>query len=405
MVSIRGSGRWIALAHGLRLAACLWLACMVPAIAQDAMAPVEVRNPWPPQLVTGSDGVAHLAYELHVFNFYGDTGALRLRKVSVFADGSSTPLASFDGGALARMVYPHATDDAPAGANLSIKPGARAIVFIWLSLPARQPAPKTLRHRLEFDLGNGTTSTNVDGARVTVNARPPMLLGAPLRGRWIATEGPGNARSHHWGSLVAVNGQLTIPQRYALDLVGVDAAGHALRAGVPAPQASKHADWFGFGADVLAVADGVVRSVRDGVVDNAPLAPQAEPTSLTADGLYGNYVVLQLAPDVFVHYAHLQRGSVAVKVGQRVHRGQVLGRVGQSGNTGGPHLHLQLSNAVTFEGSEGIPFVFDAFSLQGKWTVEQAIEPGAVFHPADAGRVHRGEMLLDGDVVGFGGRL
>jgi murein DD-endopeptidase MepM/ murein hydrolase activator NlpD len=386
--------------HFMVVAACLWLACLGRATAQDAMAPVEVRNPWPPQIVVGSDGLAHLAYELHVSNFYGDTGVLHLRRVSVFAEGSSTPLATFDGAALAQMVYPHAAEDARPGANLSIKPGARAIVFIWLSLPARQRAPAFLRHRLEFETDHAG-ATSVDGARVEVNAKPPVVLGAPLHGRWIATEGPGNSRSHHWGSLVAVNGQLTIPQRYALDLIGVDADGHAVRAGAGELRKSKHADWFGFGTDVLAVADGVVRSAHDGVADNQPLAPQSEPDSLTADGLYGNYVVLQLAPDVFVHYAHLQRGSVLVKAGDKVHRGEVLGHVGQSGNTGGPHLHFQVSNAATFEGSEGVPFVFDAFSLQGKWSVEQAIDPHATFHPAGASDMRRREVPLDDDIIGF----
>ncbi|HEY0197871.1 MAG TPA: M23 family metallopeptidase [Rhodanobacter sp.] len=384
----------------LLAAALLLLMGIGRAVGQNAMAPVEVRNPWPPQVVVGSDGLAHLAYELHVSNFYGDTGVLRLRRVSVFSDNSSVPLATFDGTTLVQMVYPHAAEDAKPGANLSIKPGARAIVFIWLSIPAHQPAPTFLRHRLEFETGTAGV-TSVDGARVEVNARPSVVLGAPLHGRWVATEGPGNSHSHHWGSLVAVNGQLTIPQRYALDLIGVDADGHAVRAGAGELRQSKHADWFGFGTDVLAVADGVVRSAHDGTVDNKPLAPQSEPGSLTADGLYGNYVVLQLAPDVFVHYAHLQRGSVRVKAGDRVHRGEVLGHVGQSGNTGGPHLHFQVSDAATFEGSEGIPFVFDAFTLQGKWSVEQAIDPDATFHPAAASGMHRREMPLDNDVIGF----
>jgi hypothetical protein len=369
--------------------------------AQDAMAPVEVRNTFAPQVITGSDGVTHLAYELHVLNFYGDTGVLKLKHVGVFDGASKKSLATFEGPTLEAMMSPHAPEGAKADAALMVKPGAQATVFIWLDLPKGTPPPATLRHRLEFETAKGAT-TSVDGARVDVHTSSPPVLGAPLRGGlWVATEGPGNSRSHHWGSIVVVNGQLTIPQRYAVDLIGVDASGHAVRAGVSDLRQSKHADWIGFGADVLAVADGVVRGAHDGAIDHPPLAPQDEPSSLTADGLYGNYVVLEISPHVFAHYAHLQRGSVVVKAGQHVHRGELLGHVGQSGNSGGPHLHFQVSNAPTFQGSEGIPFVFDHFTKPGTWSVDQAIDPKAVFHATSKNGMRRNEMPLDNDVIGF----
>ncbi|OOG47781.1 hypothetical protein B0E50_10010 [Rhodanobacter sp. C01] len=376
------------------------LACSI-GLAQKAMAPVEVRNPWPPEIVMGSDGHAHLAYELHVSNFYGDTGVLRLRQLTVFADDSTTPLATFDGAALGDMVSPHLAEGAKAGDNLAIKAGARAIVFVWLTLSDRRSPARLLRHRLEFENAQGGTEL-VDGARVAVDATPAVVIGPPLRGLWLATEGPGNSNSHHWGSLVAVNGQLTIPQRYALDLIGVDVRGHALHAGVADYRQSQLTDWIGFGTDVLAVADGIVLGARDGEADHKPLAPQPEPSSLTANGLYGNYVVLQIAPNRFVHYAHLQRGSVTVKPGDKVHRGDVLGHVGQSGMSGGPHLHFQVSNAPTFEGSEGVPFVFDTFSSPGAWSVSQAIDPDAKLPPTDAASDRRRQaMPLDNDLVGF----
>jgi len=150
---------------------------------------------------------------------------------------------------------------------------------------------------------------------------------------------------------------------------------------------------------VLAVADGVVHSARDGEGEHAPLSPQSEPAALTADGLYGNYVILEIAPSVFVHYAHLRRGSVAVKTGQRVRRGQTLGTLGQSGSSGGPHLHLHVSDSAAFEGSEGLPFVFERFDYDGAWSVQQALAPDSAL-PA-AGQVHRLQMPLDNDVVGF----
>jgi murein DD-endopeptidase MepM/ murein hydrolase activator NlpD len=199
--------------------------------------------------------------------------------------------------------------------------------------------------------------------------------------------------------VVAVDGQVTIPQRYAMDLIGLDAHGHAVGKGVADLRKSRHSDWIGYAAPVLAVADGEVEAARDGEGEHAPLAPQTEPASLSADALYGNYVILKIAPSVYLHYAHLRPGSVAVKAGDRVHLGQLLGELGQSGSSGGPHLHLHVSNSPNFEGSEGLPFVFDRFGFDGTWTVERALAPDSALAPGS--QTHERQMPLDNDVIEF----
>ncbi|MBE1159054.1 M23 family metallopeptidase [Dyella acidiphila] len=375
------------------LALLVWVCGCSFAFAQAALAPVEARVPFAPEAFVGSDGLMHLAYELHITNFYGDTGPLRPLTLKVIADGAGSPLASWDAGQLAQIVRPAPAEHAP----VSIAAGRRTVFFIWITLPKGMATPHVLRHQLEFATEkNG--HTKLDGALVQVHAEPVPLLGPPLRGgQWLAHEGPGNAHSHHWGSLVAVNGDLTIPQRYALDLVGVDAQGHAIKPGVKDEAAPLHASWVGYGADVLAVADGVVRSARDGQEEHPALSAQPEPASLTADGLFGNYVVLELKPGVYASYAHLQRGSVKVKPGDRVHRGDVLGRLGQSGNSAAPHLHFQLSNAAAFEGSEGIPYAFDHFDVLGPETEAQLFGQGDPWQAAPA--VHDQAQLPLSDVV------
>lgn len=396
--------RSTALAHSRAAAACALLTALglfgaQAASTERALAPVEVRNPWAPTPVFGGDGRSHLAYELHVTNFYRDTGVLRLRRITVYGDDDTQPLASFEGQALTQIVQPRPVDDAAASDSVPVAAGMRAIAFLWLTLPADRPTPRVLRHRLEFVDAKGALNL-VDGARVAVNAKRPVTLGPPLRaGLWLASEGPGNSRSHHWGSLVAANGQVTIPQRYALDVFGLDGNGRVLRNDAIDLTKSKREDWIGYGADVLAVADGVVRDVRDGTPDHAPLEAQPEPDSLTAQGLYGNYVVLQIAPDVFVHYAHLQPGSVAVTAGQKLRRGEVLGKLGQSGNSNGPHLHIHVSSTASFEGSEGLPFVFESYRSPGTWTLTDSIDPDAKFSPER--REHSKQMPLDGEVLEF----
>ncbi|MEP6900081.1 MAG: M23 family metallopeptidase [Rhodanobacter sp.] len=364
--------------------------------AQEPLAPVEARVPFAPTAVVGSDGLTHLAYELHVTSIYGDTGPLMPRSLQVYANEDTVALATFSAADLAGMTKPAPAAHAP----LTIASGKRSVFYVWLTLPAGRPVPQSLRHRIEFATA-GEKVELLDGVRVPLNPAAPVILGPPLRGgRWLAHEGPGNATSHHWGSLVAVNGQLTIPQRYALDLVGLDSRGQVMRPGVKDISKSGHADWVGYGTDVLAVADGVVRDMRDGQAEHSPLSPQSEPESLTAHGLFGNYVVLQIKPGVYASYAHLQRGSVGVHVGDSVHRGQVLGRLGQSGNSAAPHLHFQLSDAATFQGSEGLPFLFDRFDMFGPETEAQIFGQGEPWTPMPV-QHRRAQMPLNDVVIGF----
>ena len=370
------------------------------AFAQLAQAPVEVRIPLAPQPVTSSDGLVHVAYEVHVTNFYQTTGTLRLKRVAVFADGTSLALANFTAAQVNSLLAHPAEGTDTLGVPLEA--GKRIVLFLWLTLPANRPIPQVLRHQLVFTTTSGVRQL-VDGVRTPVNSKPPVVLGAPLRaGPWLTHEGPGNHFSHHWGSVVAVNGQVTIPQRYAIDFFGLTATGHAVRVNRDQLNASTHADWVGFGAEVLAVADGVVRDLRDGQPNHQPLTPLPAPTDLTVRTLMGNFVVLEIAPHVFVHYAHLQPSSLAVKVGDRVRRGTVLGRIGQSGNTGAPHLHLQVSSAATFEESEGLPFVFQTFNRAGSAQIGDVLDQAMkVSFGTSSQKPCQQQLPLDGDVIVF----
>jgi murein DD-endopeptidase MepM/ murein hydrolase activator NlpD len=80
--------------------------------------------------------------------------------------------------------------------------------------------------------------------------------------------------------------------------------------------------------------------------------------------------VLQLGEKTEVHYAHLQQGSVAVRTGQRIRRGQFVGRVGNSGNANGAHLHFNVVDDALMANAEGLPYVFDSLEVLGPrpWT-------------------------------------
>jgi hypothetical protein len=364
-----------------------------PAPVEAPSAPVEARVPFAPSLFAGSDGAMHLAYELQVTNVYGDTGTLRPRSLEVI-DEHDRVLLHLDEAGVDAAIRPVPDEGKPAG----IAAGKRGTLFVWVTLPTAV-TPHTLRHRIAFT-DEKEQASRVDGVPVTVSERAPLHLGAPLKGgRWLAHEGPGNAHSHHWGSLVAVNGMLTIPQRFAIDFVGIDKHGRAFKP-VKDIHATAYADWFGYGTEVLAVGNGTVVAMRDGQDEHKPLEGQPEPASLSLDGLFGNYVVIDLGGGNFAGYAHLKRGSVAVKVGEVVTRGQVIGALGQSGNSAAPHLHFQVANAATFEGSEGVPYVFDNVDSFGPESEGQVFGMGERWKPAKV-RQGFGQLPLSDTVVTF----
>jgi murein DD-endopeptidase MepM/ murein hydrolase activator NlpD len=69
---------------------------------------------------------------------------------------------------------------------------------------------------------------------------------------------------------------------------------------------------------------------------------------------------------VYAFYAHMEKGSIDVAQGQRVKRGDVLGKLGNSGNTSAPHLHFHLMDGPSALASNGIPYVIDSFALAGR---------------------------------------
>ena len=90
-----------------------------------------------------------------------------------------------------------------------------------------------------------------------------------------------------------------------------------------------------------------------------------------------------------------------MKVGDRVRRGAVLGRLGQPGQAPLPHRHFQLSNAVTFEESEGLPFVLRHFDRLGSATLGDVLAPEPAPVPRNAPTACQHQLPLDGDVLFF----
>ena len=85
--------------------------------------------------------------------------------------------------------------------------------------------------------------------------------------------------------------------------------------------------------------------------------------SIADDAELGNYLILDLGGGNYCLYAHLQPGSLRVKAGDRVKRGQTLALLGNSGNSTEPHLHFQVMNGTSLLDPEGVPYLIDSFEL------------------------------------------
>lgn len=117
-------------------------------------------------------------------------------------------------------------------------------------------------------------------------------------------------------------------------------------------------DYFAYGMPVLAPAAGIVSSVVDG-------EPDSRLGARTLLGGCGNRVVIEVAAGEFLFLCHLKAGSISVEPGSRVKAGQVVGRVGNSGNSTEPHVHVHLQTTPDYFG-EGIPMYFHDYREDGR---------------------------------------
>jgi murein DD-endopeptidase MepM/ murein hydrolase activator NlpD len=190
-----------------------------------------------------------------------------------------------------------------------------------------------------------------------VKSDPVLSIGAPLAGGTWLTINACCSISAHRGAVLGRDGTLVGPERYAIDFSRIGDSGDLYAGSSHTLQSD-----LSYGAELLAVADGTVVSVSDELPDQ-PLG--VNPTGFSLAQLTGNEIVLKLSTRVYALYAHNEPGSLRVKVGQKVTKGQVLALLGNSGNSTAPHLHFQLMAGPEALNSDGLPFTWDRYTLYG----------------------------------------
>jgi murein DD-endopeptidase MepM/ murein hydrolase activator NlpD len=241
----------------------------------------------------------------------------------------------------------------------TLPPASAAVVWFDLAFDSPDRIPAAIEHRLTttFALGSAAPTTIVQtGGRTAVDRRSPVVLSPPLRGsNWAALgsccDGP------HRRGLYPIDGVLYLSQRFAIDfnLLGADQR-------IVAGEFSRNENHYGYGQPVYAVADATVIEAVDRFENQVPGAEQ----TVTLDEQGGNHLILDLGDGRFAFYGHLKPGSVLVRTGERVRRGQRVAELGNSGGSHGAHLHFHLMDGPSFVAADGLPYVFDRFDLQGR---------------------------------------
>jgi murein DD-endopeptidase MepM/ murein hydrolase activator NlpD len=162
-----------------------------------------------------------------------------------------------------------------------------------------------------------------------------------------------------------------------------------------------------FGKPVIAVAEATVASVTDGLPEQTP---GKYPSNIPLDQADGNSVILDLGEQRYAMYAHMQPGTIQVRVGQRVAAGQLLGLVGNSGNSVAPHLHFQVMDRRSSLAANGLPYEMKGFQITGRSpgtkAFDEAEEKGSPLAVAPVSVVPpvKGALPLDQLIISFAGR-
>ncbi len=174
---------------------------------------------------------------------------------------------------------------------------------------------------------------------------------------------------HHRGSA---------SQEFAMDLVGANQNDAASFTDISRPKPKTLSDYSIWGREILAIGDGVVLEIGDKFLEE----PMSDPAKFTEPGyasgllkelipkigwtnaVAGNYVLIDHMNGEFSAYCHLQEGSIRVKPGDKVNRAMVIAKVGNTGNSGAPHLHFQLMDSQNFFTANGLPLMFENVPAQ-----------------------------------------
>ena len=218
--------------------------------------------------------------------------------------------------------------------------------------------------------------TMKSGSKKTVASFPVQLTPYEVKGKYIFPV-KGDVQMAFL-PLSYIHHRSSASQEFAMDVVGANQKDAASFTDISRPKPKTLSEYSIWGREVLAIGDGVVVEIGD----KFPEKPMSDPAEFTKPGyamnllkaliptigwinaVAGNYVVIDHGNGEFSIYCHLQEGSIRVKPGDKVNKAMVIAKVGNTGNSGAPHLHFQLMDSQNFLIANGLPMMFQNVPAQ-----------------------------------------
>ena len=360
------------------------------------LTPLVAEVPDAPIPFAGSDGRTHLVYELEATNF--SSGETTVERLEVLDADTGDVLDTLDAEEAAGRLQPAGLRDAAD----ALDPSTTALVFLHLTFENAEEVPDRLVHRLTVRAEAAPPDQQQiteEVAPTDVDSRDVAVVGPPLRGsNYIAADSCCDATRHTRAAL-PINGRVWLAQRYAVDWEQLDADSR-----IYSGEKETLDSYTIYGQEALAVADGTVVKVVDGLPEQTP---GEMPQGISPEEADGNSVIIDLGGGNHALYAHFQPGTIRVEEGDRVERGDVLALVGNSGNSLAPHLHFHVMGGPLSLASNGLPYAVDSFTVTGRTPGTEAFdEAEAEGTPLEVDPVEPPEtvteaMPLDQTVVSF----
>ncbi|MGR6964977.1 M23 family metallopeptidase [Geodermatophilus sp. URMC 61] len=320
-----------------------------------------------PGHVLGTDGNVHFEYDLVATNIF--EVPVTLTQVEVRAD-DGTQLLSLTGDRLQAVTQPLGEQPPAVTPTRVVASSSSVATLVDVMVPPGR-LPEHVTNRVTYELPPDTPpilraligSLVIEGPSLSVDNRQSMVIASPLSGPgWFNGNGCCQVTLHR-SFRITVDGQRVVtPETFAIDWVKEQ--GRSLCQA----DCTTNEQYFAYGAEVLSAIDGEVVAVRDGQPEETPMLDPIH--VLHPEDFGGNSVAVRTASGVYAYYAHLQPGSIQVRVGDRVRTGQPLGALGNSGNSTQPHLHFELMDGLDPLTANSLPFVIDRYTLAG--TVDEA---------------------------------
>ena len=334
-------------------------------------APIEVKT---------TDGKVNLLYGIETQNF--EKEGFELKDFQVLNAANETMLCSRSDTGKFMLIHKPASGGIPPEAYYYPLEGHLTYRFsIGLVLDPSQ-VPQKIRHRLVL-IKDGKEKI-IDGAETAVSKQLIPVISAPFKGMgFYAANTTTLANNQHPIYQMTYKENTTVPERFCIDWNKLDDKGSPYHDDI-----NNYENWYVYGQDVFAVASGQVVYVNDGMPDQFPVGTVTGDINIYNSG--GNSVIISTAVG-FTIFSHFKPNSVLVKMGQNVKKGELIGKVGNSGNSGAPHLHFGLHSNFPWYISEGLPYYIDSLEKTGTYKTG----------PLPSPEMHTNELVENGGVYNF----